>query len=738
MIKQTVIALLFVLGITNAIGQSSRSKEKVEAQFWGENDLAPKDRSIPEKWNDESAVILFENLQFHYDKTGSKLKYTSSIRKQVYLKDDVAVDKYSEFSKKDHFFTAEESFWSLIREKEFIGIRIIKPDHSIEVIDIEKSTVKKNKKKYISIPNLETGDIIDFYISTEQKIIVGSAIKAFDPVQTLIQDSYPMKKYRLDFKVNKGYHINFNSYNGAPELEEISSDSKDRHYTLEASDLEKLESERWVYWMKEVPAAKFQVIYSQSPSVLWVSDYYASKEDNTILKTVEMEDIHNKYNRIIIPLKKSKLIENIVESDIRYKRLSSQEEKLNYLFNKLRNIELIDFERLIYSYMTNTLKDITYVYDTSFESMPSGHNYHKMMVKYFLKNNIDFELIAGTERYDGNIKDLLLPSNLDLKYKINLKDKSVFFDYPFFNGSFNNVSPTLQSTEAYSFKSIGNPKSKRSIFAQGELIKMPELNSKDHQLTKHIALELKENFEIIEAEILSKATGYYKTQEHRNNMTLLDVVKDECDYFGTDRFVDKIKTSKKKMTSIKERLQNYEDEQTKKINDKRKEATEESFLIEIEDDFSSELLRLGRFHKDSAFVYSMNFSLKNQLVKKAGPNYIFEIGKFISQQVSIKEDELEREYNIDMTSSREIHNTIDFKIPEGYEIKGLDKLSKSVDNKIGSFTSKTKIEDGHLIINTSKVYKTHHVNKADWLEMVKFLDEAFQFTEEDILLKKSK
>jgi len=737
MIKQTVIALLLVLGLTNAIGQSKRSKEKVEAQFWGETDLAPKDRSIPEKWNEESAVILFENLQFRYAKNGPKLKYTSSIRKQVYLKDDVAVEKFSEFSKEDHFFTDENDFWSSLSEKEFIGIRIFKPDDTIENIDVEHSTVEKNNKKYISIPNLETGDIIDFYISTEERFMATGKFKAFDPVQTLIQDAYPMKEYRLDFKVNKGYHINFNSYNGAPELIENSDDSKEKHYTLVASDLEKLDSKRWVYWMKEVPTAKFQVIYSPSLSLTNMSDYYASEEANKILDVIDMTDVYTKYNRIIKPLKGDNYIENLLRFDSRYKRSSTQEEKLNHLFNKIRNEGFRDFEKQIYTYYTNILKDLNYVYDYSWVKPPRGHKYHKVMVNYFLKNNIDFELIAGKHRFDGDITELLLPSNLNLQYKINLKGKSVYFDFPSFNNTFNTVSPTLQSTNAYTFKSIGNSKSKRSIFAQGELIKMPELNSKDHQSNTQIQLELVD-FENIKVDILSRTTGFYKSQEYRGNVSFMDIINDECEYFGSSRFTDRIKTTKKKMISIKERIKNYEEEQSKLYNDKRKEATAGAYEIEIEDDFKSELLSLGRFHKDSAFVYSMNFSLKNQLVKKAGPNYIFEIGKFISQQVSIKEDELEREYNIDMTTSREIHNTIDFKIPEGYEIKGLDKLSKSVDNKIGSFTSTTKIENGHLIINTSKIYKTHHVDKADWLEMVKFLDEAFQFTEEDILLKKSR
>ncbi|MGB0869811.1 MAG: hypothetical protein ACPGSD_09455 [Flavobacteriales bacterium] len=110
----------------------------------------------------------------------------------------------------------------------------------------------------------------------------------------------------------------------------------------------------------------------------------------------------------------------------------------------------------------------------------------------------------------------------------------------------------------------------------------------------------------------------------------------------------------------------------------------------------------------------------------------------ISKQVSIKEDELERQYDVNMESSCEILNTIRFKIPDGYEIKGYEKLIKNVDNKTGSFISTAKIENGYLIVETRKVYKSHFVPKEEWLLMVKFLDEAFQFSQENVLLQKVK
>ncbi len=60
-----------------------------------------------------------------------------------------------------------------------------------------------------------------------------------------------------------------------------------------------------------------------------------------------------------------------------------------------------------------------------------------------------------------------------------------------------------------------------------------------------------------------------------------------------------------------------------------------------------------------------------------------------------------------------------------------------MDNSTGAFLSSAEIRDNQeLIINTSKQYKTYYEPNSNWSKMISFLDEANQFTNEKILLKK--
>ena len=75
-------------------------------------------------------------------------------------------------------------------------------------------------------------------------------------------------------------------------------------------------------------------------------------------------------------------------------------------------------------------------------------------------------------------------------------------------------------------------------------------------------------------------------------------------------------------------------------------------------------------------------------------------------------------------------------IPEGYTVKGLDKLNKKVENETGAFISTAKLEGNKLIVSTSKQYKNNYFPREKWKDILAFLEEAIQFTNEKVLLKK--
>ncbi len=179
----------------------------------------------------------------------------------------------------------------------------------------------------------------------------------------------------------------------------------------------------------------------------------------------------------------------------------------------------------------------------------------------------------------------------------------------------------------------------------------------------------------------------------------------------------------------------------KKEKDKKeqKEAFEGSAATDIDlpikeyDNF--EFQQLGRFGEKEGMMYTETFTVED-LVKRAGKNYILEAGKFIGGQIALGEDEIERTKDIYMPFARSFVNEVSIEIPEGYSVEGLENLHKKVENSTGGFVSSAEVKDGHLIINTLKYYEHHFEKSEDWPLMVEFLEASFKFTQEKVLLKK--
>ena len=109
----------------------------------------------------------------------------------------------------------------------------------------------------------------------------------------------------------------------------------------------------------------------------------------------------------------------------------------------------------------------------------------------------------------------------------------------------------------------------------------------------------------------------------------------------------------------------------------------------------------------------------------------------LTSQVELDKKDKERKNNIYMPFPRTIENEIILEIPAGYTVSGLDKLNKNVTNETGGFTSNASISGNKLIIKTSKAYNNYYEPNANWQKMVQFLDAAYQFSQEKILLKKA-
>src|SRR5574343_569683 len=328
-------------------------------------------------------------------------------------------------------------------------------------------------------------------------------------------------------------------------------------------------------------------------------------------------------------------------------------------------------------------------------------------MQFLKKQNIEFDIIVATGRENGPISDVLIQQNIRILLKVNTENPIYFgiFD-PF--AIPNQFDSSLENTQAYALKV-----SKSKKVSDIEEIKLPSLSYKDNVSKVITTISLASDFLTANATKTSSLYGHNKEYEHNSKIFFYDYVTEDYEKYGTSPVLEVVK------------------------NKKEKEKYKKEYAALIEKYKQNQVYKTGRFGIDDPLVITENFSIISNFIKKAGNNYILDIGKFISSQVDIEEKEYERTNNIYTQFPRSFEYSIILDIPTGYSISGVEKLNIKIENETGSFISKAEIKDSKLIITSSKNYINSYEPSKNWKKMIAFLDAAYQFSQEKVLLKKN-
>ncbi|WP_104734049.1 DUF3857 domain-containing protein [Hanstruepera ponticola] len=717
------LSLLLTLFFSTIIIAQSKDEQEARDFFWGENDTYKTVVNVPEKWQNESAVIIYKNENYDFHKFGKKVNYKSSIRKRIKLLDKAAVEEFSEFSYQKRFRVSKGVSLGT-RGNNIIGVKVIKPDGSESIIDINKEAVEVDGETKVAIPNLEVGDIIDYYSYSIEPFKSTYAF-GFNPVERTLSEEYPIMDYKLFFETENDFFINFKSFNGAPELKKIETDKKNlRRYELTESDIEKHKNERWFFPLVELPCYKFQVFFARSGKFEKRADAFLSDKEEIIKTSVSKEEVLNQYDDIY-PYGDLKYEERFLKN----KEFASDSEKAIAIYYFMRHHYLT---RFIEAYIIKDAGILDYpfgVYGNDATMFNSDNTFLKHYIAILKDNKIKCDLLVGKKRYDGSLDDLLIYKNLNTLIKTQTSPP--VYVKPFGpHTTVNTFDPMLEGAEAYLLSPV-----KRWDYDQIERTAVPVSNYQVNKTNKNIAISLTDDFNGFSVKSVVSYTGHEKEDQQFDRLIFKDYVDEDYQKYETESFIELLKKSKQ------EKYRNELNAVIEKLREKQKEtfvnsAKTEYNLTNIED-YTYSINETGRYTFEDPLSYTEAFISTGDLIKKAGPNYIIEIGKFIGGQIDILDENKERDENIYMGYPRSYQYSINLTVPEGYTIAGLDKLNKSIDNKTGSFVSSASLDGNTLTIKTSKEYKHNYVSKSDWQLMINFLDEAHQFTNEKILLKKS-
>lgn len=710
------LLFLFVLLYTATYSQD---KDEIRTMFWDSSDIYKNAIETPEKWKNESAVVIFKYEYYNYKNSGSKVVYSSAIRKRIKLQDQAAIKEFSEFSFNDKFYS--KLGYSYKKGSTFFGVKIIKPNGKEIEIDVDKEAKKLDEEKKIAINNLEIGDVLDYYYYTFEPF--ATVFMSFDPVENTLGDVYPVMNKKISIIAEDDFYLNLNSYNGAPEFKEIIGKKKYiKEYVLEAKDIEKNDFPRWFYPMVEMPCYKFQVFFAKNGGFKNYGDVFIPEKDTYLKKSVSKEDVYEKYKDIYHPFGNLGKIEDFLKE----KTFNSDEEKVKALYDFSRHQFYTQF------FEASIIKDADIFYPFYLYGNPVVISGEKDFVNYFMAifkdYKIDYDIIIGTGSENGSLEELLIKKNAKVLLRVNSKTP---FYLEYFNpytdaGSFDY---SLENTKAYVLKIENNKK-----VVKAEFTTLPSTTADDN-VTKIISnVSLDNDFLGLNVKRNASYFGHFKADEQNEKLKFYDYLDEEYAKYGTERVLDMVKNKKEKIRYTKE----YES-LVNKIKDKNKETYKKSLATEFDFEIENpefKITNTGRFGDNTPFSYQEDFAIKNNLLKKAGNNYIVEIGKILTGQLEIDKKELERKNNIYMPFPRRFENEIVFEIPNGFSVSGIEKLNKNIENATGKFTSNASLIDNKLIIKTVKQYNNYYEPNSNWSKMVSFLDAAYQFTQEKILLKK--
>ncbi|MFK7907858.1 MAG: DUF3857 domain-containing protein [Chitinophagales bacterium] len=726
--KPIIVLTLFILSIftPNPLIHAQSKKAQTEKErldlAYINSDEGFEVSEVPEQWANESAVIICQSTSFAYSrKSSKKIGVQEMSRKRIKLQDKAALEIFSEF----YYINVPNTS---------MGFKIIKPDGQKIAIDpTEAIEVQENvpamfqaysyarSYKKLAIPGLEVGDIIDYAYVYEETRRPGPA-EAFDPVILTLPNQYPTVKQLVEFSVDKGFYLNFNSYNGAPEMETIAltdeqkEDKKYRNvkkYSFVDDMREKEVDEKWIFSYRSLPTIKFQVYYLESPLSKYQWIFYLGEQG--------------------IPKGRVKIGEIQDKADVRvnYTQAVYSQPILKYLKKHHRNeTDPAKIVSLAYYYFRHWV--------TAYEHDISDFEFIRNLSTVLDKKGIDCNAAACVPRTIGKLDEVLFPAELVMFLVVRIGEEYVILnnfdrftnmgtipsymegsEYVFIHPYHMGLSGLFSDSQAFDFDHA-----KKTLNIKDDKGQLPISSHEDNFSHAHILIDFNKEMNSLNITRNMATKGYNRRYEW-------DYLLPPSSYIDED-LAKYPMMNRIALPNAKTETDPKED--IKKREEYMKSIAERDLDSELTSYDKLEIQEMGRYHDKPVLKYKESFTLSD-LLQKAGGNYILEIGKFIDGQVEITEDMLERHYDIYMPYARSFLNEIELTIPEGYTVGGLESLNQNVENETGAFISTAKIEGNKLLIKAHKTYKNNYEPKENWSKMIDFLEAAYQFSQQKVVFK---
>lgn len=739
---QTCILLLVFISVT---AQSKTEKKyieraaEVQEEVWNNADKAFEIKDVSAKYKNESAVIIAKS----YDVSNStkrkfkmttifggsvkQYKYATTYRERILIQDKAALEDYATINyKKIVDNTYKMGMVKLLNTtKTYIGVKVFKKNGKQVNINPSEEEVltkntDKNKEGKLAIPDLQVDDILDYYVRIEEVIDDYSQVKG--PDLFFLGSDYPIMFYNVKYTLDKKCGADILSLNGAKPMSETTNSDDDIVLEFTEKDIAAVKSAFWTTQARQIP---YYVVRYGFPGASIVATKGEVKRGPFTIKYKNY--IKNNFLALIqqrsIDMAPKKHVKNYFDGKIKLKELPD-DSIINCLYNYYKWQQYKSFW------------DLNVGNSRSYENM-SWFNMSVSFSEILRDFNIDNDIVIVCNRYSGRLKEIFGVGDVETFVKINGPGN---FKWICFNDFFQNsgqLNADYQGEDALILTREG--RDRRPKYEDSETpIKLPVAKSEENISAEKINVVFnKENLQIITVERNCTETGAMKQNDQKNLLLSEDVEAEFAAMIEKEKYVDIIISESKKNKA--------KSQETQIAMDKERLNQKDYFFADLKTQYDQEpkemtaykVIHTGLNISRPAFEYSQRFTMEN-FVKKAGNNYIFDVGKLMGSYKKTDEKQRTRTLDVYMPSARILKYIISVTLPDGYQAKGIEELNKTVDNECASFVSKASVSGNIINLLITRTYKNNFEPAANWQKLLSAMDAAANFTTSKLLLEKIK
>ena len=714
--------------------QYQQRAQDIQTEMWSNPSQPFSIKTIPSTMDSESAVIIATSfdvvnsakmkMKWSALTAVQRLFYQTTYHERVKINDKAALDDYStlEYQKKlDRTFSA--GFVKVYNKTDtYIGAKIIKPDGKEIIVNTAEEVLTKdeNKKKEgkLAIPDLQIGDILDYYLRTEKMQELTAETQG--PYTFFLGGDYPILYQSIRLQLDEKTGVEYVNANNAPAFKESRDDDGNIVLSLEQKNLPKIQSSLWTSPYRQYPYIAMQYMF-----VTKAADANSHFNRGEVKHGSLSDDLLDQFQKILqspsIPVDYTPYNETVSYfGGAKHIKDAEPDTLAKVLYQAWRHHVFCDFSTTNID-ITN---DNNYIQANSLIGAVS--------VSRMLRSlNVDHELVLVCPRTSNKLKDVM---NLtDFEALIHLKiGKDYWLAFNDIVTQFNEIPSRLQGEDGLVFRP--DVDAKKLTYDQTGKMKIPVSAPEKNTATENINVSFNaanmQQLQVDRSSDLSGATRHYTQKEL---LMMEDMEAYLAQSINQKKLTERLADDKKQQKLVPEFSAAFAKEKTNQKTYFENEI-DEQFDKKAKDVTTYEVKNEGLFNTD--FVYHTNFTMDN-FVKKAGNNYIIEAGKLVGNISKVDEKDRTRTIDVYMPYARTYTYNISLAVPKGYKVKGIENFNKIISNETGSFTAAATADDANVRITVKQQYLKMFEPATNWPKLLQLMDGFYDISNQKLLLEKS-